>query len=289
MAMQVLEAADEESAEYLSNFSLDLDTEGLDADVQEPCQNKQVCIMKCGLVHPGCRRNTFAEVQGTSDGNVPAHYYQHSCMYRWGMNPQSSWIFNLVYGEYQRLVSSQGYPAVALSTIMQFEKDMYGVCATHKKCAGFGLSALGSAYFNFDMECQKNPSNTSPQGLQSQLNARRGSGYGGADSQIQYHDVNKQHTYNLLAQAKARMDSTYINKMYNKQYDYCPCESFNQFHHFIKHTAYPQMQANPSGQWFGGPEYVYAATSAYLPQWPAFGQGMDQKIAGLKTWCRQRC
>jgi hypothetical protein len=212
-------------------------------------------------------------------------------MYRWGVYPTNSWIFNMVWNEYKKL-SVYGYPSKPITNIMQFEKDMYHVCATERKCAGYGLSALASAYYDFNMHCQKNPNPARP-ALQNQLNGIRGSGYGGADSQIQRLDTNKGQTYSLLGAAKTRMDNLYLNKMVRSEYDFCPCESFMNFNNFVKNEVWPSIYAQrnvrPEPAWFGTSQSVNAAMSAWLSEYPAFGRGMDTKINNLKLWCKTAC
>jgi hypothetical protein len=200
-------------------------------------------------------------------------------------------MFNLVWKEYLGLVANNGYPAIRQGNIQQFEMDTYSVCAGQKKCAGFGLSALLSAYFGFAQRCQEKPlpPNTS---MQSELDNSRGAGYGGADSNIKYWDANPAATYALLAGLKARTDAFFLAKIDKREYDYCPCDTYQNFHIFITNEVIPPLKAGPvwtGNDWFGTSNRVFIAGPQYLADWTAFGPKMTGQISGLKAWCARAC
>jgi hypothetical protein len=211
-------------------------------------------------------------------------------MYRWGEGVSSSWFFNNVWNKYNELVTNYKYPTLWSTNIQQFEMDTYQVCATKKLCAGFGLSALLSAYFNFQQQCIQQPLASRSQ-LQRQLNLLRGAGYGGANWNIKTYDANPTLTYSILGKMRDALDNIFLKNVQRRRYDYCPCQTFDKFNQFVTTQVIPPLHAGfPIGAntWLGTTDRVFVAPGTY-EQWTQFAPGMNAKIAGLKKWCKKAC
>jgi len=276
-----------------SSNVLELDAEALSSSDQ--CHQNPVCLATCSQIVPGCTAFFYAAVQTTN--LVPAHYFQHSCMYKWGLNANTSELFNHVAHEYDLLVKNHGYPKLVYTDLQNFEENTYSVCAGQLKCAGFGLSALLSAYIGFDQQCQQHWMQETMTQLQKELNQLRGttktSGYGGADFWIKSKDSNPAATYKLLLAARIRLDKEFISRVHRNVYDYCSCTSYNIFNSFITDNVIPKLVATNgvvgTNTWLGSSTQSVYIASGYLAQWQAWNPGFTQQLAGIKTKCKQLC
>jgi len=172
------------------------------------------------------------------------------------------------------------------------KKNTYSVCAGQKKCAGFGLSATLTSYFAFAQQCLQKPGNLNPTSLQNELNGIRGAGYGGADWNIKYWDANQAHTYALLNQAKQRMDPVFLANIRANKYDYCGCQTFENFHNWMLREVIPTI-SRPNFQytdntWVGTSQTVQIARN-YYNMWLPLNTQMNSQIAGLRNWCLTQC
>jgi hypothetical protein len=257
------------------------------------CENERVCKADCGTIVPGCTKS-FLNILWRGD-LIKDHYFQHSCMYRWGVPSGKSWLFMMIRNQYNWLVANHGYPpltAWGTQNLQNFETFTYGVCSGQKKCAGFALSAMLSSYTDFQKQCQFQPF-PSVEAVKQKVKAFRGEGYGGATGNIDYWDSNKAQTLRLLSLMKAQTDYQFSQKIFNKQYDFCSCSSVYAFHAFMKKEVIPFIsQPGQHSVWQGQTATVFVANDArpsYYEQWRPFARQLDMSIANTKARCQQLC